>query len=215
MVSHQCFLFMNFSRGAQACVLAFSCVDRESFKSIGKWKRKVEEECGNIPMVLVMTKMDLMYRAEIDSFEVEKLSRNLGIHLVKTSVKENINVQKVIFPGLQNLNLNFAHFQVFLHLANQHLDEINQWSNDIPLIQIGEGGFNGFSQVGFLSSYGSNWELEHKEKSKKQKLKKKVNFCSSSYINYCDTNAFFLTPLKKKNVMNKNKIDFKSICNVL
>ena len=82
-------------RGAQACVLAFSCVDRESFKSVGKWKRKVEEECGNIPMVLVMTKMDLLYRAEIDSFEVEKLSQNLGIKLVKTSVKENINVQKV------------------------------------------------------------------------------------------------------------------------
>ena len=56
----------------------------------------MEEECGNIPMVLVMTKMDLLYRAEVDSFEVEKLSRNLGIHMVKTSVKENINVQKVI-----------------------------------------------------------------------------------------------------------------------
>ena len=76
-------------------MLAFSCTDRESFKSVGKWKKKVEEECGNIPMVLVMTKMDLLYRAEIDSFEVEKLSRNLGIHLVKTSVKENINVNKV------------------------------------------------------------------------------------------------------------------------
>ena len=82
-------------RGAQACVLAFSCVDRESFKSVGKWKRKVEEECGNIPMVLVMTKMDLLYRTEIDSFEVEKLSRSLGINLVKTSAKENINVNKV------------------------------------------------------------------------------------------------------------------------
>merc|ERR1719483_446618 len=146
-------------RGAQACVLAFSCVDRESFKSVGKWKRKVEEEWGNIPMVLVMTKMDLLYRAEVYSFEVEKLSRNLGIRLVKTSVKENLNVHKV-----------------FYHLANEHLDEINQWSNDPPLIQIGGGGFNGFSQTGFLSSYGSNWELEEEKKKKKQKLKKKVNF---------------------------------------
>ena len=82
-------------RGAQACVLAFSCVDRESFKCVAKWKKKVEEECGNIPMVLVMTKMDLLYRAEVDSFEVEKMSRNLGIRLIKTSVKENINVHKV------------------------------------------------------------------------------------------------------------------------
>ena len=54
------------SRGAQACVLAFSCTDRESFKSVGKWKKKVEEECGNIPMVLVMTKMDLLYQATMD-----------------------------------------------------------------------------------------------------------------------------------------------------
>ena len=82
-------------RGAQACVLAFSCVDRESFKCVPKWKKKVEEECGNIPMVLVMTKLDLLYRAEVDSFEVEKLSRQLGIRLIKTSVKENINVHKV------------------------------------------------------------------------------------------------------------------------
>ena len=84
-------------RGAQACVLAFSCVDRESFKQVGRWKRKVEEECGNIPMVLVMTKMDLLYKAAIDSFEVEKMSRNLGLPLIKTSVKENLNVTKVNF----------------------------------------------------------------------------------------------------------------------
>ena len=70
-------------------------MDRESFKCVPKWKKKVEEECGNIPMVLVMTKLDLLYRAEVDSFEVEKLSRQLGIRLIKTSVKENINVHKV------------------------------------------------------------------------------------------------------------------------
>ena len=95
------------------------------------------------------------------------------------------------------------------------MDEINQWSNDPPLIQIGGGGFNAFSQTSFLSSYNSNKVLESKEKSKKQKLKKKVNFCSSSYLNYCDTNAFFLTPLKKKTVTQKDKVDFKSICKVL
>ena len=62
---------------------------------MARWKRKVEEECGNIPMVLVMTKMDLLYKAAMDSFEVEKLARHLGIQLIKTSVKENLNVNKV------------------------------------------------------------------------------------------------------------------------
>ena len=54
------------NRGAQACILAFSCTDWDSFKSVSKWKQKVEEECGNIPMALVMTKMDLFYQASID-----------------------------------------------------------------------------------------------------------------------------------------------------
>ena len=103
-----------------------------------------------------------------------------------------------------------------MHLANQHLDEINQWSNDILLIQIDGGGFNAFLHKGFLPTYGSNLKLEDKEKLKKhKKLKKKVNFGSSSYINYCDTNAFFLAPLKKKSLIQKDKVDFKSICKVL
>ena len=122
-------------RGAQACVLAFSCTDRESFKQVARWRRKVEEECGNIPMVLVMTKMDLLYRATVDSAEVEKMSRSLGIQLIKTSVKENLNVPRV-----------------FEHLASQHLASVSKWSSDPPLIQIGGGGgWQGFSQSDFLT----------------------------------------------------------------
>ena len=94
-------------------------MDRESFKQVGRWKRKVEEECGNIPMVLVMTKMDLLYKAAIDSFEVEKMSRNLGLPLIKTSVKENLNVSTV-----------------FEFLASQHLSELSQWMVDPPIIQV-------------------------------------------------------------------------------
>ena len=121
-------------RGAQACVLAFSCTDRESFKQVARWRRKVEEECGNIPMVLVITKMDLLYKAAVDSFEVEKLSRSLGLPLIKTSVKENLNVSRV-----------------FDHLASEHLASICQWSRDPPLIQIGGGGWRPGSQHSFLT----------------------------------------------------------------
>jgi len=49
------------SAGAQACVLAFSTTDRDSFEAIEKWKTKVEEEVGpNIPLVLVQNKIDLL-----------------------------------------------------------------------------------------------------------------------------------------------------------
>lgn len=59
-------------RGAQACVVAFASNDRSSFEAVGKWKRKVEEECGgigmgNIPMVLVQNKIDLMHQCLIST----------------------------------------------------------------------------------------------------------------------------------------------------
>ena len=72
-------------------------------------------------MVLVMTKMDLLYKATIDACEVDKLSRSLAVKLLKTSVKENLNVSSV-----------------FDFLASQHLSELSEWSMDPPIIQVNE-----------------------------------------------------------------------------
>lgn len=47
-------------RGAQACVLTFSTTDRCSFEAVKDWKKKVENECGEIPTVLVQNKIDMM-----------------------------------------------------------------------------------------------------------------------------------------------------------
>ena len=51
--------------GAQACVLAFSTTDRVSFEAIEMWKKKVENEVGDIPMVLVQNKIDLVDQAQV------------------------------------------------------------------------------------------------------------------------------------------------------
>lgn len=49
---------------AGACVIAFSTTDRASFDDIGKWKKKVEAECGTrLPMVLIQNKIDLIDQA--------------------------------------------------------------------------------------------------------------------------------------------------------
>jgi Ras-related protein Rab-23 len=53
-------------RGAQACVIAFSTTDHASFEAVKKWKRKVEDECGHVPMVLVQNKIDLLHESQID-----------------------------------------------------------------------------------------------------------------------------------------------------
>ena len=53
-------------RGAQACVVAFSTTDRDSLAAVRKWRKKVEDECGDIPMVLVQNKIDLIAQSEIN-----------------------------------------------------------------------------------------------------------------------------------------------------
>ena len=44
-------------------MLAFSTTDRKSLDNIRYWKEKVERECGNIPMMILMNKIDLVHTA--------------------------------------------------------------------------------------------------------------------------------------------------------
>ena len=82
-------------RGAQACVVAFSTTDRDSLMAVRKWRKKVEDECGNIPMVLVQNKIDLISKAEISSYETERIASDNRMKLYRTSVKEDLNVDLV------------------------------------------------------------------------------------------------------------------------
>lgn len=94
-------------RGAQACVLAFSTTDRDSFEAAHSWKLKVENECGEIPTVIVQNKIDLIDQSVVNPEEAELLARALGCKLLRTSVKEDLNVAAV-----------------FRHLASRCLAEL-------------------------------------------------------------------------------------------
>ncbi|XP_024942426.1 ras-related protein Rab-23 isoform X2 [Cephus cinctus] len=100
-------------RGAHACVLAYSATDRDSFDAIPSWKLKVENECGEIPTVLVQNKMDLIDQCVIDPEEAERLGRALGCKLLRTSVKEDVGV-----------------VGVFRHLASRCLHEMRRCEDD-------------------------------------------------------------------------------------
>lgn len=82
-------------KGAGACALVFSTVDRASFDAIASWKRKVEEECDSIPMCLVQNKVDLIDEAVVTPVEVEDLARKLKLKLYRSCVKDNVNVTEI------------------------------------------------------------------------------------------------------------------------
>lgn len=93
-------------RGAHVCVVAFSCVDRESFLALESWKKKVEDEVDEIVMCLVQNKIDLIEEATMTPEEVDAVAKRLKLKLFRTSVKENFNVDKV-----------------FEYMASKHLDK--------------------------------------------------------------------------------------------
>lgn len=82
-------------RGAQACVLTFSTVDRESFEAVECWKNKVEAEVGEIATVIVQNKIDLIDEAEVQTHEAEALAQKLQLRFYRISVKDNLNVSEV------------------------------------------------------------------------------------------------------------------------
>ena len=59
-------LTRRYYRGSSACILAFATNNRESFESVKKWHQAVVDECGgDLTMVLVQTKLDLIDEAEV------------------------------------------------------------------------------------------------------------------------------------------------------
>ncbi|XP_046840293.1 ras-related protein Rab-23-like [Xenia sp. Carnegie-2017] len=99
-------------RGAQACVLCFSTVDRDSYEAIEQWIGKVSDECGTIPCVLVQNKIDLIDEAVVQPEEAESLAKKLRVKFYRTSVKEDLNVTEVFqylakayLENLQNAKL--------------------------------------------------------------------------------------------------------------
>jgi len=48
--------------GAGAAMIMFSTTDRASFDAVPAWRRRVAAECGDVAVVLVQNKVDLMDR---------------------------------------------------------------------------------------------------------------------------------------------------------
>lgn len=85
----------TYYKGAGACILAFSTTDRASFDAIESWHQKVQDECGNIVMVLVQNKVDLIDDAVMEAREVELKAQKLRLKLYRTCVKDDLNVSEV------------------------------------------------------------------------------------------------------------------------
>ncbi len=89
-------LTRRYYKGASACILAFSTTDRESFNHVLRWKEIVEEEIGEVLMVLCQTKYDLIEtQAAMTENEVEQLAKELKLPIFKTCSKDGLMINEL------------------------------------------------------------------------------------------------------------------------
>lgn len=184
-------------RGAQACVLAFSTVDRDSFEAIESWKRKVEDEVGEIGMVIVQNKIDLIDDALIQPEEAEALAKKLRMRFYRTSVKDNLNVD-----------------EVFRYLAEKYLHQLNCEEEEEPQqsFQIGTGLIN--TEVPSYHNNGMSKDVIHTPKTKPDKHSGKNGKIRKSYKTYqTDEGTISLQPSRRRTHGKKSLLTSK--CSVL
>jgi len=85
----------RYYRGANGVLIVFSITDKASFENVKKWYDKVNAECGKIPTLLLMNKMDLINESVVDEKMANNLAKEIGIKLFKVSVKDNLNINEV------------------------------------------------------------------------------------------------------------------------
>jgi Ras-related protein Rab-23 len=85
----------RYYKGASGAIIVFSVINRDSFNAVRSWKEKIKAECDNIPILLVMNKIDLMDQSLVSEKEANDLASQIGLTLYKASVKDNTMIDEI------------------------------------------------------------------------------------------------------------------------
>jgi Rab family protein len=90
--------------GANSVFIVYDITRKDTFnEAINFWFNDARKEMGNIPIILVANKIDLIEKREISTEEGASMASKLKCFYIETSAIENINVQdtfKIVGIGL-------------------------------------------------------------------------------------------------------------------
>jgi small GTP-binding protein len=101
------FMYPSFCRGACAALLCYDLTDYESFKKLEWWMKIIRRHVGEIPVILIGTKLDLgpavIDEAEIQDFmKRHEIVKNFPISIHDANIKD---IKGAIFRALiQNIH---------------------------------------------------------------------------------------------------------------
>jgi len=82
-------------KGSMGCIILFDLTNRESFDHVPKWLEEVKKESGNIPILLVGNKSDLINERAVSLDEALQISKDLNMFYVESSAKNGKGVGDV------------------------------------------------------------------------------------------------------------------------
>lgn len=110
------FIRSAYYRGAMGVVIMFDLSNRESFDHLPKWIEEVKSNIGDLPMLIVGNKNDLVNERLITYEEAEQFAREFNLYYIESSAKKDNNVGDV-FKMLSYLMLE-------LDIPNKLLNKI-------------------------------------------------------------------------------------------
>ena len=96
----------TYYRTAQGIILAFDITNYNSFKSLEKWIRDVDNYAvDNVCLILVGMKSDLDRRRTVSREKSEKLAQVLKVKYYEISAKDNMNINNMFIQLVKDINI--------------------------------------------------------------------------------------------------------------
>ena len=94
----------TFYKGSKAAIIVFSHTNPESYENISEWNEDIKKHTGDLPIVLLGNKTDLVDEKDLQDDKVDQIVKELGfLGYFKTSAKTGNGVFTAFQAIIKNL----------------------------------------------------------------------------------------------------------------
>ncbi|CAA7020537.1 unnamed protein product [Microthlaspi erraticum] len=119
-------LIPSYIRDSSVAIVVYDVANRQTFQNVSKWIDDVHRErgLGDVIIVLVGNKTDLVDKRQVSISEGEDKGKEHGVMFIETSAKENFNIKALFrkiaaaLPGMDSYSATRSEDMVDVNLKN-------------------------------------------------------------------------------------------------
>jgi len=119
-------LIPSYIRDSSVAIVVYDVANRQTFQNVSKWIDDVHRErgSGDVIIVLVGNKTDLVDKRQVSISEGEDKGKEHGVMFIETSAKENFNIKALFrkiaaaLPGMDSYSATRSEDMVDVNLKN-------------------------------------------------------------------------------------------------